>query len=278
MGRFLLVWMCLAIPLVVTTLTISTLGFRHLDVRYVTFVQLLVIPVFQAVVVTWVSGQWGLSRWVSAAREAMSHRWIALFVVLDVAFLSLGVAAHGYPIVGIAGEGGLHPKWAAVKALIAGAVLLGSAFRAEDSHKSRPWVVGLAGMVLAVSSAGFFPWLTHLPNLIPGRGHMIIKWLIVYGGLSTLGLFALCRVSAKACTHSPLAAFFFDLAGACLFAVALVCALNIFLRPFLVEPWLSIAWGFVSIGTTALLVGSSLLFVHRDHDRRYRGSSTGRPM
>lgn len=268
MGRFLLVWICLAIPLVVTTLTISALGFRHLDLRYVTFVQLLVIPVFQAAVVTWVRGQWDLSRSVSAAREAMSHRLIALFVVLDVAVLSLGIAVRGYPIVGIAGESSLHLKWAAVKALIAGAVLLGSAFRAEDSNKSRPWVAGLAVLVLAVSSAGFSPWLNHLPNLIPGRGHMVIRWLIVYGGLSTLGLFALCQVSAKARTHSPLAAFFLDLAGACLFAVALVCVLNIFIRPFLVEPWLSIARGLVSIGATALLVGSSLLFVHRDHDRK----------
>ncbi len=270
MGRYLLVWVCLAIPLVVTTLTISTLCFHHLDVRYVTFVQLLLIPVFQAAVVTWVSGQWDLSRWVSASREAMSHRLIAPFVVLDVAFLSLGVAVRGYPIVGIAGEGSLHPKWAAVKALIAGAVLLGSAFRAEDGKKSRPWVVGLAGLVLAVSSAGFFPWLNHLPILIPGRGHMIIRWLVVYGGFSALGLFVLCRVSAKVRTHSPLAAFSLDLAGACFFAVAFVCSLNIFIRPFLLEPWLSIARGIVSIGATALLVGSSLLFVHRDHDAKQR--------
>ena len=273
MGRFLLVWVCLAIPLVMTTLAISTLCFHHLDVRYVTFVQLLVIPVFQAAVVTWVSGQWDLSRWASPAREAMSRRLISLFIVLDVAFLSLGVAVAGYPIVGIAGEGSLHPKWAAIKALIAVALLLGLACRPEDSHTSRLWVVGLAGLILALSLAEFFPWLHHLPNLIPGRGHMIIRWLAVYGGLSALGLFVLCRISAAVRSHAPSAAFFLDLAAACLFAVALVCSLNIFIRPILVEPWSSIARGLVSIGATALVVGSSLLFVDRDRDAKMQSSA-----
>ena len=48
MGRFLLVWISLKLfPWLVTSFAISTIAFRHLDLRYVTFVQLLVIPTFK---------------------------------------------------------------------------------------------------------------------------------------------------------------------------------------------------------------------------------------
>jgi len=269
MRRFLLLWICLAPPLVVTTFAISIISFRHLDLRYVAFVQLLVIPTCQAAVVTWVGGQCGLSRLAWAVRETIRHRLIALFVVLDVGFLCLGVVMRGHPIFGVAGQSSVHPGWAAVKALIAGAALLGAALLwSRDSRKHRVWVLGLAGFVVAVASNAFFPWLDDLPELIHGVGPLVIRWLVVYGGLSTLGLIVLFQVSAKVRERSPLAAFYFDLAGACIFAVVLVFALNIFLRPFLVEPWASIVRVLASIGASAFLIGSSLVFAHRGHDRK----------
>ncbi len=197
MGRFLLVWISLAVPLVVTSFAISTIAFRHLDLRYVTFVHLLVIPTFQAAVLTWVRGQWDLSRSIAAVREVMGHRLLALFLVLDLSVLSLGVAARRFPIVGIAGESSLHPKWAAIKALIAGTLLLVAAFRLRNSRECRLWILGLAGLVVAVATDFFLPWLDDLPELIHGVGPLVIRWLIVYGGLSTLGLIALLQVSAK---------------------------------------------------------------------------------
>ena len=198
----------------------------------------------------------------------MGYRLLALFLVLDLSVLSLGVAARRFPIVGIAGESSLHPKWAAIKALIAGTLLLVAAFRLMYRRECRLWILGLAGLVVAVATDFFLPWLDDLPELIHGVGPLVIRWLIVYGGLSTLGLIALLQVSAKVRKRSPLAAFYFDLAGAWFFAVVLVYALNIYLRPFLVEPWASLVRVFASIGATAFFVGSSLVFTNCEHDRQ----------
>ena len=83
MRRFLLVWLCLAMPLVVVTAVIAVVVFRHVDLRYVTLMQMLFIPVFQAVVVTWVRRQWGMSHLSWAVRESNPtiHIVIKAFII-----------------------------------------------------------------------------------------------------------------------------------------------------------------------------------------------------
>lgn len=260
MRRFLQLWICLAPPLVVTTLAVSVIGFRHLDLRFVTFVHALLIPTFQAAVVTWVEGRWGLSRLVWAARETVNRRLIAGLVVLDASFLCLGVAMREHTVLGVIGNSSLHLRWAAVKTLLAGALLVATAVSWRQGGSARIWVVSLAGLAIAVASGAFVPWLKDLPELIQGAGPVVVRWILVYGGLSVLALMVLSHVAARVHRGSPLAAFYVDVVSACAFLVTVICAVNIFLRPFLAQPWIGVVTVLASTGATALLVASTLLY------------------
>jgi hypothetical protein len=266
MRRFLLVWLCLALPLVVVTALIAVAIFRHVDLRYVTFVQLLFIPVFQAVVVTWVRRQWGMSRLRWAVREILRHRVIAVFILLDAVFILLGLVINRIPVVAVGGEASLQPWWAAAKALLAGVLLITAACRMSALWQHKVWILGLAAIFLGLSAEPYIPWLGRLPEIgfIHDIGPKVIRWSIVYGGLLVIALGALFKSQSVLRERSALAAFFFDLAAVLVFATALIYPMNFYLRPFLMEPWDTIVRVLVSLTATVVLVGSFLASRLRD--------------
>ena len=261
MRRLLLVWLCLAVPLVVVTAVIAVAIFRHVDVRYVTFVQLLFIPVFQAGIVTWVRRQWGLAHLGWAVREILRHRVIAVFILLDATFILVGLVMHRIPAVAFAGEPGLQPRWAAAKALLAGVLLIVAACRVSARWPPKVWMLGLAAVLLGLSAEPFLPWLGRIPEIgfIRDIGPKVIRWSIVYGGLLVIALVALFKSQSILRERSALAGFFLDLAVAFTFAVALIYPMNFYLRPFLMEPWGTIVRVLVSLSATAVLAGSFLV-------------------
>jgi len=261
MRRFLLVWLCLAIPLVVVTAMIAVAIFRHVDLRYVTFVQLLFIPVFQAMVVTWVRRQWGVSHLSWAVRETFQHRVIAVFILLDAALIFLGLVMNRIPAVAFGGEASLQPWWAAAKALLAGVFLITAAWRISALWQQKKWILGLAAILLGLSAEPFLPWLGRLPEIgfVPDIGPRVIRWSIVYGGLLVIALVVLFKSQSVLRERSVLANFFLDLVVVFTFAIALIYPMNFYLRPFLSEPWDTIVQILVSLTATAVLAGSFLV-------------------
>ncbi len=260
MRRFLLVWLCLTIPLVVVTAVIAVAVFRHVDLRYVTFVQLLFIPVFQALVVTWVRRQWSFSQLRWAMRELLRHPVIAAFILLDVAFILVGLVGHGIEAVTFAGEASLHPRWTAAKAALAGALLIVAAFRVSQRWQDGVWILGLAAILLGLSAEPFLPWLGRLPEigLIHDIGPKVIRWSIVFGGLLMIALLVLFKGQSVVRERSALAAFFLDMAVAFALVVALIYPMNFYLRPFLMAPWGTVVRVLMSLSATAVVAGSVL--------------------
>lgn len=261
MRRFLLVWLCLAMPLVVVTAVIAVVVFRHVDLRYVTLMQMLFIPVFQAVVVTWVRRQWGMSHLSWAVREILRHRVIAVFILLDAAFILLGLVMNQVPAVAFGGEGSLQPLWAAAKALLAGVLLIVAAYRVSVRWRHKVWMLGLAAILLGLSMEPVLPWLGRLPEIgfIHDVGPKVIRWSIVYGGLLVIALVVLFKIQSVLRERFALAGFFLDLVVVFTFAMALIYPMNLYLRPFLLDPWGAVVGVLVSLSATAVLAGSFLV-------------------
>jgi len=265
--RFLLVWLCLAVPLVVVTAIIAVAIFRHVDVRYVTFVQLLFIPVFQALVATWVRRQWGFAHLGWALREIVRHRVIAVFILLDAAFMVWVLVMNRVPFVAFGGEGSLLLLWAAAKAASAGVLVVVAAYRMSARWRQKAWIFGFAAVLLALAAEPVLAWLGRIPEIgfIHDIGPKVVRWSIVYGGLLVVALVVLFKSQSVLSERSALACFFLDLAAVFLFATALIYPMNFYLRPFLMEPWDTIVRILVSLGATAVFAGSFL--ASRPNDR-----------
>jgi len=248
---FLVVWACLTAALAATTAVISIAVFRHLDLRYVTLVQLLIIPTVQTLVVGWVRRQWSLSQLAQAARAALRHRLFTVLLILDVGIFC--IASLGGWFAGDIAEdrGRFIAVWSALKAAGAGALLLAALLRTGRGWRKRPWLLALAVCALAVAAEPCFHWLGAAPDLLHALVPKAVRWLFTYGSLAVIGLVVLVRSAATVRDADQVAAFLLDLAAALLFALMLVVVLNVSLHPFLTEPWAT----FVAVLT--LLCGSS---------------------
>lgn len=251
MAWFFALWACLTAALAATTAALSIVVFRHLDLRYVTLVQLLIIPTVQALVVGWVRRQWSLSQLARAARAALGHRLFTALLILDLGVLCID-SLGGWFASGNAGtRPGLVATWSALKAAGAGAPLLATLLRAHGGWRQRPWLVALAVSALAIAAGLCLHWLGAAPDPLHGLLPKALRWLIIYGSLAALGLIVLVRSASTVRDADPVAAFLLDLAAALLFALTLVVVLSLALHPFLNDPWAT----FVAI--LALLCGSS---------------------
>jgi hypothetical protein len=266
MRRFLVLWLWLTITLGITSLAVSVALFRHLDLGYSSLVQLLIIPSFQAAVVSWVGQRWSFSEIAWVARESVRHWLIVLIVLLDVLLLLVGLVSDGQSVLArvVAQDGQLN--WAAVKLLVAGAIFIVVAVRSKNRLAHRMWVTALAVCLLSLALEAFVPWLRLVPDSMTGVGSEVVRWSLSYGGAWTVVMILLITTGSVLKHGSRLAAVYLDGAAACLFMIGLIFPLNFFLRPFLMAPWEYIVMVLASLGATACL-GASILAVSSSRRR-----------
>ena len=260
MAWFLTVWACLTAALAGTTAVLSIAVFRHLDLRYVTLVQLLIIPTVQTLVVGWVRRQWSLLQLARAARAALRLRLLIVLLILDLGVLCID-SLGGWFASGVAGTRvGLVALWSALKATGAGALLLAALLRAHGGWRQRPWLAALAVCALAVAAELCLHWLGAAPDLLHGLLPKALRWLIIYGSLAALGLIVLVRSASTVRDADPVAAFLLDLAAALLFALLLVVVLSLALHPFLTNPWATLV-AILALGCSTCVLAGSLVAV-----------------
>lgn len=258
MRRFLLLWVVLAVALLVVTTLVSGLAFRHIDLRYHTFLHLLIVPTAQAIVLLWVSRQIRLRRVVPAVKQITSHRAVAAFLAADVAFLLAGWLARTHPLLGIAGVSSLHPTWRAVKAVAAGLLIGVLACRRGWSAGERSRLVVVAFVATALGADAFAPWLKPLPRLLLPHLPTILRWAVVYGALFAATIVALLAAGTVLGRRSPVAKSLIGTAAGLGFSVALMAVAHVYLRPILQEPWAGIALSALSLAATLTLAGVAL--------------------
>jgi hypothetical protein len=263
MKRFLLLWVLLTVVLGATAVAISLVFFHHVDLRYEAFLELLLIPAFQVAILMWARNEWSPAGIATAARESCRHPLIFSLVLADLAILALAWALWDRPLVGIAAQPGLLPSWTAIKIAAAGVILAALAFSPLHSTNQRAWLGLTAALALALSLATWVSWLRLLPALLPGKLPTVLRWLAAYGTMYLLTMAAMLGTGSILSRRSRLAVFPLNAAAGFGFVVALVVAANIFLRPFIPEPWASVTRTCLSLAATGTLASTLLAFVKR---------------
>jgi hypothetical protein len=259
MAWFLVVWACLTAALAAATAVISTAVFRHLDLGYSAYVQLLVVPTVQALVVGWVGRRWSLRALARAIADALRHRVVAALLVLDVAVLGIDILG-GWSASGVAGARvGPVLLWSMLKAAVAGAVLLATLLRAGGGRQRQLWLLALAAAMLVVAAEPMTGWLRAAPDLLRGLLPTALRWLVAYSSLVALGLIVLVGSAVAVRDANPVAGFLFECTAAVLFAAVLVVGLNVALHPFLTEPWVTLVAVLSLVDGSCACAGSLLV-------------------
>jgi hypothetical protein len=264
--RLVAIWLCLFPVVLVLRPAISAYFFRYLDLRYEPFLQLVTVPVAQAIVL------WAITRDARSASIAEPAKLVwrapALLALLavDAAILVVGWAYRRDPVLAMTGT--LPLAYAGAKAMVAGGGFLRLA-AAESFLRRRAVFVLFGAGLIALGSTYFVDWLALVPNLVLRRRPRVIRWSVVYGLLFATAIGVLFRAQTLLEDDRPAAAGALDVAAAlALFAVIPVVS-NLFLRAYVIEPWASLVKTCSSLCFTALLIAALL-------PPRYRATTADR--
>jgi len=254
MKRLLLVWLTLFTVLLVVTALFEFVVFKRIDLRFVALLQALLVPAFQAAVLLWVSGDWSAGALLEAAREARGRTAVLALLVVDLCVLAAGWVVSAQPQVSLAAVGSLQPRWAGIKALAAAAAAVVLALRAGRSAAARAWLGIFSVAALVLAAEPFRHRIRGLADLASwGTTPTVLRWLAVYGVAYVLAMVALVHTGTVLRARSRLGGFFADAAIMAGFLAGLVMVPNIFLKPYLVDPWTAVVHTCVSLAATFTL-------------------------
>lgn len=161
--RFLLTWLCLFIPFVLATALTSVFLFKHIDLRYIRYFQLMAIPLLQSLVLFWVLTP-GPARFPAhAIRQIFDHRAIAALLLLEIGLVLAGIAFPLHDYLGILASHSILLAWSALQLAIAGIIAL--ALYRHESYRlaDKLWIVVFSCMSLAIAVDTIFPWINNIP-------------------------------------------------------------------------------------------------------------------
>lgn len=265
MSRLLAIWLTLLAAFWLTRALASAVIFGSSDRSYEGVFLLVTVPAFQALLTAWATRRPGPFAHLLPVRAALRQPDLRAILLLDAAVLAMGW------ILGTHGEAGwfslsqgrnLPSTWMALKAGAAGVVLFldeeSRAGSSPDRGEERRWVLGLAAGLLALALMAVFDLLRPLPALLLPDQPRLLGWLLVHGFLLCAGAGLLLRVQRFFRRGRAAAALALDWALGLALLAALMTALHISQRPFLIEPWGSLAATCNSLAVTALLAAARL--------------------
>lgn len=260
MIRYFSWWLVLSIGLVTATLATSTLVYRHLDLRFVYLVHLVVIPGVQALVLTLATRRASARSLTAAAGSLWADPLARVLLLIDVPLVALGWIARGHPTLGFDGGASLQPTWIGTKTFVAGGLLLWIARRPTAPRRAdRLAMVALGVILMAFGLQPFRPWLSDLSFAVLGTQSMLVRLLATYGTVFWVGMAITLATARGIRGRHPLAAGAIEAATAPAFVGALIVGLNGYLRGLaILEPWPSLALTCATLSATCLLAGAAL--------------------
>lgn len=278
MRRLFAFWGVLAIAMPLATIGSSFLLFRHVDLTFEAFGALVVIPPFQALVLTWATAP--------PYRDPPRRVWtylttpmLALPVLcIDGALLPFGWLLWDWPLVGLTGASSLQAPWFAIKALMAGAWLLWSGSAGDvhrvggpqDSHhdgqargrggRGGGWLLLFGMWLLAIGLHPWFAWLPFIESTLTGAhalGQPEVLARLELGVVLPVAFFLVAlKAGAVLVRRVPPLERAWDTALALCVIGTLSVVLNTFLYGALLEPYRSVWLTSASAATTLFLLCS----------------------
>jgi hypothetical protein len=261
MKRVLTLWIVMAPATAVATAAISFLVFRHVDLTHDGFVHVVAVPVVQSMAILLALRPPAFARLRANAREAGGHPFVGPVLALDAVVVGAGWILRETPIVGFAGQGSIQSVWAGTKAIAAAGFLAIAALNPPRTRRDAPggrvWLWIFVALETAFGFNAFLPWMAALPGLVfigTAAGlPRVFKWLILYGSLAVVAIWAAVR-SAECLSESTRTAAALLTATTALAVGSLTLAVsNLFLRPFLIQPVSAIVDTGASLAMTCAL-------------------------
>jgi hypothetical protein len=265
MARLLALWLTLLAAFWLTRALASALIFGTADRGDEGVFLVVTVPALQALLVAWATRRPGPLAHALPVRAALRQPGLRVILLLDAAVLALGW------LLGTLGEVGwfsltqgrnLPGAWVAIKAGAAAVVLLpgtreSSPERGPEQRQERRWLLGFAAALLALALTVLFDVLRPLPELLLPAQPRLLRWIVVHGLLLAAGTGLALRVQRlyrrAARRIDAAAALALDWALGLALLAGLIAAPHLLLRPFLPEPWGSLAATCSSLAVTALL-------------------------
>lgn len=272
MSRLLAIWLTLLAAFWLTRSAASALLFGTADRSFAGTLQLVVVPVLQAVVVALLTRRPGPFEPAVPLRAALRQSDLRAILILDGVVLVLGWilgTLGGLGWFSLAGGRNLPSTWLALKAGAAGVVLamdLRSSEPAIDDERERRRLFAFAAALLALGLSVLLDLLRPLPELLFPSWPRLLRWLLVHGSLFAAGTGLVLEIQRLLRHRERAAALALDWALGLSLLGALIAVLHIVRRPFLTEPWGSIAATCNSLAVTALL--AAVLLARQDASRR----------
>jgi hypothetical protein len=258
MARLLALWLTLLAAFWLTRALTSAVIFGNADRSYEGLFLLVTVPALQALLVAWATRRPGPFAHVLPVRTALRQPDLRAILLLDAAVLVLGW------FLGTLGEVGwfsltqgrnLLSTWIALKAGAAAVVLF---LDSRGRSPERRWLLSLAAGLLALALMILFDVLRPLPALLLPDQPRLLSWLLVHGLLAAAGAGLVLRIQRLFRRRHATAALALDWALGLGLLAALIAALHLSQRPFLTEPWGSLAATCNSLAVTGMLASALL--------------------
>lgn len=266
MRRFLFVWITCTVSLIVTSLGVSLLGFRRLDLRLEAIVALTVLPAVQALVLSATTSRRGAHVVPQALAAAWRHPLTRPALVFDGFAIMAGLVADmgRWPSPSVAV---LSARWLGVKAGVAAAILCAPVFvprmtSATHRRSDRPWFVAMSVVMLAVAVGSLDASMAFLPDdmlhALRPRWPTVLRWAGLYATLFALFLGVGLRTAAAVGRRSAAAEVLIECALGCVGLALLIVVPNIYLRPEVTGALRAFALASASMAASFMLVGTCL--------------------
>lgn len=254
MKELIKVYLLLFVVHLAARFAVSFLIFRHVDLRFEIFAQIMIVPVCQAVLLAWLLGDISASRWIGSWASALRRRpSVAAFLLVDFALLGAGWWWSGPGWFDLTQAGSIAGRYTGVKVLAASLLVIQAGIAGNWSRGERAAVV-LFGMGLGAYGTDYFSsWLEPLPGLLLPAWPALRSKFLVYGALFVTTILLLLKIETIWKRRSAHAGSILSSATAMALLGALVVVVHSFNRQFLLPPWSGVA------STCAFLAISAIL-------------------
>ena len=240
MRTYLKLWLILFPVNLVLRPLLDYAVYRRIDLTDVSFFQLITVPALQS----------GLLWWISRPRISTQPKGQLLSLLFKDQILSLVLLCDlGMMVAGWAGNdpaSSLDQAWrvpaiyVGLKAISAGLLLLSLLMsRRGRMHDLLPSVVFVIGLLLFGIDC-FGSHLTRGLERLFSNVPLLLFREVYYGGFLAVSLYLLLRLEKSWKEHSPAAALLMEIACGSLFAYGAIGLLNLYNRPVVHQPWLSV--------------------------------------
>ncbi len=237
MKRFLLFWAVLGAACLVGRFGTSALAFRHLDLTLGAVAQTLLVPCLQAALLVLVARRTGAFPVRKALRELASRRLLLALLSADLVVVALACTLRSRPLLDFAGPWSVPALLVVLKSAAAAGLGGTAAFDRTATARER-WrlLVLSAGMaVYGVDAAT--GWLHRVPEILFPRSSLVVGWIVTVVPLFLGALLVILAAAGVARERRDPSWFLFDAAAGLVAFCGVVVLLNVYLRPYLVEPW-----------------------------------------